>query len=70
MNEIYLVHWNCYYSKSTGDTFMQLGKIRTDEDSVLIGPTRYGGCVSAMNKAQLAEYIAVLTKILEKRVEI
>lgn len=67
MSEIYLDHLNCYYSKSTGNTFMQLGEIRTDEDSVLIGPARYG--VSAMNNAQLAEYIAVLTKILDEKGE-
>lgn len=66
---IYLDHWNCYYSKSTGDTFMQLGDIRTDEDSVLIGPIKGGGCISAMSKTQLAEYIAVLTKILDEKEE-
>ena len=66
---IYLDHWNCYYSKSTGETFSQVGDIRTDEDSVLIGPINPNGCISAMNKEQLAEYIAVLNRILDERGE-
>ena len=66
---IELGHWNCYYSKSTGDTFMWLGAIRTDEDSVLIGPTKPNGCIPAMTKAQLTEYIAVFTKILDEKGE-
>lgn len=62
-----LDHWNCYYSKSTGECFSQVGDIRTDDDSVLIGPINPNGCISAMNKAQLVKYIAVLTKILDDR---
>jgi hypothetical protein len=64
-----LYQLNCYYSKSTGDTFMQMGAIRTDDDSVLIGPTKHNSCIPAMTKAQLTEYIAVLNKILGEKGE-